>query len=177
MSADARVRRAELADLPPLALDRPSVRSTLDRRFWVASTLGAVASLVVLGLISAIIPNPLFGRTIPPDGPAIAVWIASAPLMGVLLAISQSASSSASGAPGRDLSGSGLTIGSIATFVAIGCPVCNKIVLLTLGTTGALTVFAPIQPFIGIGSLVLLAVTVTWSLRRRASGCAVPDAR
>lgn len=166
MSADA-----------PIVLARPSVRSTLDRRFWLAVVLGTVASLILLGLVSAIIPNPVIVRTIPPDGPAIAVWIASAPLMGVLLAASLSAPRTASVAVGRDLTGSGLTIGSLAAFFAIGCPVCNKIVLLALGTTGALTVFAPIQPIIGIGSLVLLAVTVRWSLRRRASGCAVPGAR
>ena len=164
------------SNLPPLFLDRPSIRSTLDRRFWVAATLGTLASLVLLGLVSAIIPNPVFARTIPPDGPAIAVWIASAPLMGVLLATSLSAPRSATLAPGRDLTGSGLTIGSLAAFFAIGCPVCNKIVLLALGTTGALTVFAPIQPIIGIGSLVLLTVTVRWSLRRRASGCRVAEA-
>lgn len=68
-------------------------------------------------------------------------------------------------------------MGGIAAFVAIGCPVCNKIVLLALGTTGALNVFAPIQPLIGLASLVILAATVRWSLRRRAAGCAVPPAK
>ena len=33
------------------------------------------------------------------------------------------------------------------------------------------------QPIIGIASLVLLAVTVRWSLRRRASGCAIAEVR
>lgn len=165
------------SNVAPLLLDRPTIRSTLDRRFWIVATLGAAVSLVLLGLVSAIIPNPVFARTIPPDGPAIAVWVASAPLMGLLLATSLSPPRSASVVPGRDYTGSGLTLGSLATFFAIGCPVCNKIVLLALGTIGALTVFAPIQPLIGIGSLVLLAATVRWSLRRRASGCAVLEAR
>jgi len=157
----------------PIVLDRPSIRSTLDRRFWVFAILGTVASLTLLGLVSAIIPNPVFARMIPPDGPAIAVWIASAPLMGILIATSLAEPAAASAATGRDLSGSGFTIGSLAAFFAMGCPLCNKIVLLALGTTGALNVFAPIQPLIGLGSLVLLAGTVVWSLRRRATGCAV----
>jgi hypothetical protein len=165
------------SNLPPIHLTRPSIRSTLDRRFWLVATLGTIASFVLLGLVSAIIPNPVFTRTIPPDGAAIAVWIASAPLMGVLLATTLSSPRSASAAPGRDLTGSGLTLGSLATFFAIGCPVCNKIVLLALGTTCALNVFAPIQPIIGIASLALLAATVRWSLRRRAIGCAVAEAR
>jgi len=159
--------------LQPIALDRPSIRSTLDRRFWLFAILGTVASLVVLGVVSAIIPNPVFARMIPPDGPAIAVWIASAPLMGILVATSLSVPASASPMAGPDHTGSGFTIGSLAAFLAIGCPVCNKIVLLALGTSGALNVFAPIQPLIGLGSLVLLGATVVWSLRRRARGCAV----
>lgn len=165
------------SNLPPIVFGQPSIRSTLDRRFWLVALLGSVASLVLLGLVSAIIPNPLFARTIPPDGPAIGVWIASAPLMGILLATSLSSPRSASVVPGRDLTGRGLTIGSLATFFAIGCPVCNKIVLLALGTSGALNIFAPIQPLIGVGSLLILAATVRWSLGRRARGCAVQDAR
>lgn len=52
----------------------------------------------------------------------------------------------------------------------IGCPVCNKIALVLLGTSGALTVFAPLQPVIGAGSLVLLAATLGWRLSLRARG-------
>jgi hypothetical protein len=75
-------------------------------------------------------------------------------------------------------SGSGaFTLGGLATFFAIGCPVCNKIVLLALGTSGALNLFAPIQPLIGAASLALLAATLIWRLRRRPQGCAVPTAR
>ena len=75
----------------------------------------------------------------------------------------------------RDGSGSSaFTLGGLATFFAIGCPVCNKIVLLALGTSGALNLFAPIQPLIGAASLGLLAATLVWRLRRRAQGCALP---
>jgi hypothetical protein len=162
---------------PPLDIRPTSIRSTLDRRFWLAAAFGAAASLVGLGLISAIIPNPVFGRTIPPDGSAIAVWLLSAPLMGLLLATFVAKPRSWTPTSRRDVGGSGLTLGGLATFFAIGCPVCNKIILLALGTSGALNVFAPIQPLIGVGSLAILAGTVVWSLRRRAEGCAIRPAR
>jgi hypothetical protein len=46
---------------------------------------------------------------------------------------------------------------------AVGCPVCNKLVVLALGFSGAMTYFTPLQPILGVGALVLtLAV-----LRRR----------
>ena len=54
---------------------------------------------------------------------------------------------------------------SIGAFLAIGCPVCNKIALVLLGTSGAMTVFAPLQPVIGAVSL---------DPSRRHAGVAVP---
>jgi uncharacterized membrane protein len=69
------------------------------------------------------------------------------------------------------------TLGSLAgfgAFLAIGCPVCNKIALVLLGTSGALSVYAPIQPVIGAVSLSLLVVTAAWRLRLRATGAACP---
>jgi hypothetical protein len=56
--------------------------------------------------------------------------------------------------------------------------VCNKLALVLLGTSGALTFFAPIQPIIGAASLALLGATLFWRLRRRADGdaCAVQAA-
>ena len=161
------------AGRPPITIPPPSIISTLDGSFWLAAALGGLASLVGLGLVAAIIPNPVFGRIIPPDAAAIAVWIASAPLMGVLLATFIAPTRGSRPLAGRDFGSSGLTVGGLAAFFAVGCSVCNKLVLLALGTSGALSVFAPIQPLIGIGSLVILAASVRWSLRRRAEGCAV----
>ena len=43
-------------------------------------------------------------------------------------------------------------------------PICNKPVVLLLGTSGALTFFAPIQLYIGIASVLLLG----WTLLLRA---------
>jgi hypothetical protein len=161
-----------------LNLARTPIRDTLDRRFWLAALVGSVGSFVLFGLVSAIIPNPVFGREIPPDGPSYAIWLLSAPLMGLVFAAMVTPPPGATAAAPtpsgeRDLGSGGLTLGGIAAFFAIGCPLCNKIALLALGSTGALTFFAPIQPFIGVASLVILAWTVRWTLRRRADGCPV----
>lgn len=59
------------------------------------------------------------------------------------------------------------------TFFAVGCPVCNKLVLLALGYTGALQFFAPVQPFLAVGSIVLLAAALIVRVRRERS-CPVP---
>ncbi|MEO8462662.1 MAG: hypothetical protein ABI555_05585, partial [Chloroflexota bacterium] len=67
----------------------------------------------------------------------------------------------------------GTTLGTIAgfgAFLAIGCPICNKIALILLGTSGALSIYAPIQPVIGAVSLALLAGTIVWRFRLRVRG-------
>ena len=38
---------------------------------------------------------------------------------------------------------------------AVGCPVCNKLALLALGYSGAITWFTPVQPFLALGALIL----------------------
>jgi hypothetical protein len=158
-----------------------AILATIDRRFAVHAVLWTVASVVAFGSVAAIIPNPIFGRQIPVEPFAIAVWLISAPLMGVLGATYTAPGATADAEPsalvlaratatgGRD----GRTLGAIAgvgAFLAIGCPVCNKIALVLLGTSGAMTVFAPLQPAIGAASLVLLAGTLVWRFRLRARG-------
>jgi hypothetical protein len=54
----------------------------LDGRFIAWAIAWALVSLLAFGLVAAIIPNPVFGRQIPPEPFAIAVWLVSAPLMG-----------------------------------------------------------------------------------------------
>lgn len=155
----------------------------LDRRLLLHAAFWTVVSGIAFGLVSAIIPNPVFGRQIPPEAFAIGVWLVSAPLMGIVMAtytapvttpvrIVPLGPAEAAAARGRST-----TLGSIAgfgAFLAIGCPVCNKIALVLLGTSGAMSVYAPIQPLIGAMSLALLIVTAAWRLRLRATGAACP---
>lgn len=67
-------------------------------------------------------------------------------------------------------------MGTFGAWFAIGCPVCNKIALLALGYTGALTYFGPLQPWLAALSLVLLAVGLVFRLSGSIA-CAVPQRR
>lgn len=55
---------------------------------------------------------------------------------------------------------------TLATF-AIGCPVCNKLVLAAVGYTGALGIWAPMQPILAVVSVALMAGLVWWRWRQR----------
>ena len=161
--------------------------ATIDRHF-IAWTAGwSVLAMLAFGVVTAIIPNPIFGRMIPPEPFAIAVWLLSSPLMGIVAATYTSpappsfAPVTPLGTPGGagfdPAIPEGTTLGTIAglgAFLAIGCPICNKIVLILLGTSGALSIYAPLQPVIGAVSLALLAGTIAWRFRLRVRGaCAV----
>lgn len=158
-----------------------SIRSTLDVRFLVHAVLWGIAGLAAFGLVSAIVPNPVFGRQIPSEPFAIAIWVLSAPLLGIVGA-TYSAPPPALPSPLRRATGAGgddadddrsSILGGVASFgafLAIGCPVCNKLALVLLGTSGALGIWAPLQPLVGVVSLALLAATAAWRLRARARG-------
>jgi hypothetical protein len=88
------------------------------------------------------------------------IWAASALLVGLIAATYVRA---ASGLTGR--AGGGMFGGGILSFLAVGCPICNKLVVAALGVSGALAYFGPVQPFLGLAAVVLLAVTLAVRLR------------
>jgi len=157
------------------------LRVLLDARLLAWTASWSVVAGLAFGLVSAIIANPVFARSVPPDAAAIGIWLVSAPLMGLVMA-----TYTAPARPSATLAAVSLApadalvverrstrLGGLAgfgAFLAIGCPVCNKVALVLLGASGAMSVWAPIQPVVGAISLVLLVVTAAWRLRLRASG-------
>ncbi len=141
----------------------------LDGRFWLIALIATAASFVILGIPTAVFPNPWFIRMTPTEPFNVATMVLSAPLMGGLTATYLARPSGARPAPAEG--GGRATIGGVAAYLAIGCPICNKIIVAVLGVSGALNVFAPVQPLIGVGSVLLLSATLIWRLRRRSEDC------
>ncbi|MFW6723873.1 hypothetical protein ACHZ98_27705 [Streptomyces sp. MAR4 CNY-716] len=137
------------------------------RRLTAAAA--AAATALAIGLPTALVPNPLFGREIAPEWWSYPVLAATALLAGVLLATYVRAPQALAGAERRSRLGAA---GGVLSFLAVGCPVCNKLVLVALGTSGALSYWAPLQPLIGAGSVALLAVAAVQRLAGEAA-CAV----
>lgn len=118
----------------------------------------------MLGWVTVLIPNPVFGREIPPTAWSYPVWVVTSALSGLLIAtyIQPAGSKQPKGAEEK-LSVWG-TVGAIGSWFAIGCPVCNKLALLALGYTGALNYFGAAQPYLAALSLVLLIVGLVYRL-------------
>ena len=132
--------------------------------FVLASALTAAA----VGIPTDLLPNPWFQRMTPVRTLDLVLWPLVSLSVGALLATY--ALPRSRGTDGLAGGASGSLLGTFA----VGCPICNKLVVAVLGVSGALTYFEPIQPVLG-GLAVALAL---FSLRRRVMalqrGCALP---
>jgi hypothetical protein len=149
-------------------------------RFWSLSVLYAAGSALLLGIPTRLVPNPLFSRIVPTSPQDYVIWIVSVLLLGPLLALmTLHPMPSPKAAPGkRSIAGTGRTFGgALLSFFSVGCPVCNKVVVLLLGLGGAMTVFNPLRPFLGLASVVLLGVTLFLRVRVVRYGCRLPPQR
>ncbi|MDO5677884.1 MAG: hypothetical protein Q4G35_10310 [Propionibacteriaceae bacterium] len=138
-------------------------------RRWFTAAVTALATVLVVAIPTALIPNPVFGREIPPTAWAWPVLLVTAALAGLVTATYVARKDT----PDKERGGKLGAAGAFATFFAVGCPVCNKLVLLALGYTGALQFFAPVQPFLAAASIGLLAVALVLRVRRERT-CPVP---
>ncbi|GAA1071513.1 hypothetical protein [Nocardiopsis composta] len=136
------------------------------KRQWAAAAGGTAAALVVLGVPTVLIPNGLFAREIEPTWWSYPVWALAAVLSGLLLATYVRTGPAPRDDTRPDRRGLG---GTLLTWFAIGCPVCNKLVLLAVGASGALNWFAPLQPLLALAGLALLALALRARLRTAAS--------
>ena len=140
------------------------------RRRWSVAAVAALGTVAVMSSSTAMIPNPVFGRAVPTTWWAWPALIVTGILSGLLTATYVRGSSTTERASRTGLAG------GVLSYLAVGCPVCNKLALLALGYTGALTWFAPAQPWLAVAGIALLG----YALRARLLGevtCPVPRQR
>lgn len=145
-----------------------ALRDWIGPRYLAVAALAAALTALVLAIPTDILPNPFFTRMTPIEPEQYAFWIATSVLTGALLATYLE--------PGlrRRLAGQSVGAGLLGVF-AIGCPICNKLVVAVLGLSGALTYFAPIQPILGAAAVGLAGYGLWLRLRAvRAGACRVP---
>jgi hypothetical protein len=126
----------------------------------------AVGSSILTGLFislpTAIIKTPIFGREIEVTPWSVPVVIATSILSGMLFATYIKMEQSIDEDRSLKVGGAG----ALFSFLAVGCPVCNKLALIALGYSGAIQYFAPVQPYLAAAGILLLA----YALRKRLIG-------
>lgn len=150
--------------LVPTGLQRFTVRQ------WVVAAGAAVVVALLIGLPTDVIPNPVFGRPVEVTWWSYPVLVVTA-VLGGLLAATYVRTDEEFDRPARTGG-----VGGLLSFFAVGCPVCNKLVVLALGTVGARRWFEPLQPVLAAVSVVLLVVALRARLRG-AQACPLPGAQ
>lgn len=115
----------------------------------------AAAMFVGLGTVAALWTNPLFARMTPTSGFEIALLLLQSALAGIYVGLPRSPC-------GKGTAGAGAVIG----FLGIACPVCNKILVLLVGSTLLLEYFEPVRLYVALGGVVLLAAAIWLKLAR-----------
>ncbi|GAA0898417.1 MULTISPECIES: hypothetical protein [Streptomyces violaceusniger group] len=139
---------------------------------WVTAAAVALVAGTAIGVPTGVVPTPFYTRMTPVLWWNYPVWVASSLLMGLLVATYMHGpqAARAEGPRGRRA----LLAGVLSAF-AVGCPICNKLVVLALGVSGALSYWAPAQPVLAMASLALLAHALVRRLRT-AAACPAPAA-
>ena len=139
---------------------------------WRAAVVGlglGLLTLMVVGLPTAVIANPWFIR-MTPTRPQDYVFLALTVMLTAIIGATYALPSACSRQEGK------VTGGGLLSVLAVGCPVCNKVVVLLLGASGAVAYFEPMQPILALASIALLGVALVLRLRavrmvpRRLSG-------
>ena len=138
-------------------------------RRTVVGTAVTVATALVIGIPTGIIQTSWYHRMTPVLWWNYPVWAVSSILTGILVAtyVRDPALPLPTTESGKTF------LGGILSLFAVGCPICNKLVVMAVGVSGALDWFAPIQPVLAVGSLGLL-IYALWARRRAAIACRMP---
>jgi hypothetical protein len=159
------MKRSGAAALPfARGLTRLGIASiaTWPLRRWLVAAVAAAAAALVVGVPTGIIRTSIYHRMTPVTWWDYPVWALSAVLVGLMAATYVRARDAAPLVGVRARRTLGATVLSV---FAVGCPICNRLVVALIGVSGALNYWAPIQPVLGVLSLGLLATGLALRLR------------
>ncbi|MFZ3495853.1 hypothetical protein ACODT5_21975 [Streptomyces sp. 5.8] len=151
------------------------MRSRSAERWAVAAAVTVLAALVI-GVPTGVIPSPFYTRMTPVLWWNYPVWLVSSILEGLLVATYvRVGEGSTTQARTRERAATARALGAgLLSAFAVGCPICNKLVVLAIGVSGALSFWAPLQPVLALASVGLLLLALV-RRRRTAGSCPVPS--
>ena len=106
--------------------------------------------LVVTGLVTGLIPNPVYVRMVSITLLDYFFLVTTSVFAGYYFGKEE-----CSVFDGR-LAG----IGGVTGFLAFGCPICNAILLAFFSSSALMAYFDPLRPFLGVFSTVLLGLLI-----------------
>lgn len=163
-----------------LTLAGRALRTWTLRQHLMAAVF-ALGFALLVGLVTVLIPNPLFARDIDTVWWNYPAWVLTSIGTGMLTAtyVIPTATETRNKAEETPLERRTARMGiagGLLTWFAVGCPVCNKIALLALGYSGAITWFAPFQPVLAIAAMLLTGFALVWRLKGQIACPVTPGA-
>ena len=95
----------------------------------MVAAIAAIVTYLVVGLPTAVIENPVFGRSVEVTPWSVPVLVITSVLSGLLVASYFRNDVITPEEKSIKIGG----IGAVLSYLAVGCPVCNKLVLIALG--------------------------------------------
>lgn len=127
---------------------------------WPRAAAFAVVAAVLIAVPADLIDTRFFGRPVETRPIDYVILAVTAGLIGLILGIRPEVEAEILEAQDRTT-----VWGGFVSFLAVGCPVCNQAVVALIGTSGALSWWAPVQPLVGLLAVGLLLYTLRKRLR------------
>lgn len=135
---------------------------------WARAGTAGLLSAAAITIPTDLIDTAMFSRMTP-----VRSWDYALAALAVVLTAAAAGlgRGRAAGANGARTVGVGPVTAAGAVALAVGCPLCNKLVIAGLGVSGALEFWAPIQPILGVVSVLLLGFVVVLRWHVALAGC------
>ncbi|KDE60399.1 hypothetical protein EL22_00355 [Halostagnicola sp. A56] len=154
-----------------------SIRS--DRRAMGWGVAAGVGVFALFGLVTGLIPNPLYVRMVPRTPTDYLFLILTAALAGVYTAQRvvtpgpESDLEETAGGEPDELANEDRWVfgGLVGGFLAVGCPVCNVALLALFSSSALMTYFDPLRPVLGVLSVSVLIGLIYSRHKRSCQRC------
>lgn len=125
----------------------------------VKALAAALGVFVLFGVVTGLVPNPLYVRMVPRTPVDYAFLVTTSALVGVYVYQRSTL---------EECDGDACAYaGAAGGFLAVGCPTCNALLLAAFSSSALMTYLDPLRPVFGLLAVVSLGGVVFLRHRRR----------
>ncbi len=129
-------------------------------RYLMIGIFSSMIFLLLFGIVTDLIPNPWFIRMVGKTSLDYFFLITSSVLLGSYIAVHLYKKDTAEKCKIATYSG------GAGSFLAFGCPICNKLLVLLFSATTLMTYFEPYRPVLGFASIAVLSGALYWRIKK-----------
>jgi hypothetical protein len=126
------------------------------------AALVSVGSFGLFGVVTGLIPNPVYVRMVPRTGLDYLFLLLTAAFLGLYVL---------QRTPGRTEDDTAAGAGAVVGFLAFGCPICNAFLLALFSSSALMTYLDPLRPLLGAGSVLLFGGLLYVRSQRTCEQC------